>query len=48
MGLADIDANSLRMDNVAAIPDLLCIGEKAAGVVDFPRQFAPFMPQGSR
>jgi hypothetical protein len=48
MGLADIDADSLRMDNVAAIPDLLRIGEKAAGVVDFPRQFAPFMPQGSR
>jgi hypothetical protein len=48
MGCADIRAGSLQMDNVKAIPDLVRIGEKAAEVVDLPRQFAPFMPDGSR
>lgn len=46
LGLGGIKADSLQMDNVAAIPDLIRIGEKAAEVVDIPRQFAPFMPNG--
>jgi len=48
MELDDIDAQSLRMDNVRAIPALIRIGEKAAQGVDFPAQFAPFMPHGIR
>jgi|SRR5262245_61060100 len=48
MGLGGIKANTLQMDNVAAIPDLIRIGEKAAEVVDLPQQFAPFMPNAVR
>jgi hypothetical protein len=44
MGLGGIKADTLTLDNVAAIPDLIRVGEKAAEVVDLPRQFAPFMP----
>jgi hypothetical protein len=47
-GLAFIEAAGLRLDNVAAIPDLISIGEKAADVVDLPRQFPSFMPSGMR
>jgi hypothetical protein len=43
LGLGDIKADSLRMDNVAAIPDLIRIGDKAACAVDLPGQFAPFL-----
>jgi hypothetical protein len=44
LGLGDIDGSKLRIDNIAAIPDLIRIGQKAAEAVDLPRQFAPFMP----
>jgi hypothetical protein len=46
-GLGDIKAERLRLDNVAAIPDLIRIGEKAADAVDLPGQFAPFLPSGT-
>jgi uncharacterized protein len=48
MGLSDIRASSLRMENVRAIPDLMRIGQKTADAVDLPRQFACFMPKGIR
>src|SRR5215510_351269 len=48
MGLATIKAETLRMDNVAAIPDLIRIGEKSAELVDLPAQFAAFLPTASR
>lgn len=47
MGLGDIKAGTLQIDNVAAIPDLLRVGEKAAEAVDLPRQFALFMLAGT-
>ena len=47
-GLGDIKADRLQLDNVAAIPDLIRIGEKAAEAVDLPGQFSPFMPTGTR
>jgi hypothetical protein len=47
-GLGDIKADRLRLENVAAVPDLLRIGAKAAEMVDLPRQFAPFMPTDAR
>jgi hypothetical protein len=43
MGLADVNADKFQMDNVAAIPDLIRVGEKAAEAVDLPRQFTPFV-----
>jgi len=48
MGLADIDAANLQLDNVTAIPDLIRIGQKAADAVDLPRQFARFLPKRVR
>jgi hypothetical protein len=47
-GLGDIEAARLRLDNVAAIPDLMRIGEKAAEAVNLPQQFAPFLAAGTR
>jgi uncharacterized protein len=47
-GLGDVKADRLRLDNVAAIPDLIRIGEKAADAVDLPAQFSSFMPTGTR
>jgi uncharacterized protein len=48
MDLGDIKPDRLVLDNVAAIEDLVRIGKTAAGMVDLPRQFAPFMPVGVR
>ena len=47
-GLGHIKADRLRLDNVAAIPDLIRIGEKAAEAADLPGQFSSFMPTGTR
>ena len=43
MGLGRISADDLQLENVAALGDLIEIGEKAAEEVDLPRQFAAFM-----
>lgn len=43
MGLRDIEPETLTLDNTAAIPDLMRIGNAAAGTVDMQAHFAPFM-----
>lgn len=48
LGLKDIDADKLAMDNVAMIDDLFRIGEAVAqSQVDFPGPFAAFLEQGT-
>ena len=48
LGLSDVDADKLAMDNVAMIEDLFRIGEAAAQTqVDFRNHFAAFIESGS-
>ena len=48
LGLTNIKAGELAMDNVAMIEDLFCIGEAAAQKqVDFQNHFAAFIKPGS-
>ena len=48
LGLSDIDADKLKMDNVAMIEDLFRIGEATAQTqVDFQNHFSAFIGSGS-
>ena len=48
LGLTNINAGKLAMDNVAMIDDLFCIGDAAAREqVDFQNHFAAFIKPGS-
>lgn len=44
LGLGDIETETLTLDNIDAVPDLIRVGKAAASQVDLAAQFADFLP----
>ena len=47
LGVGDIDASKLAMDNAAMVDELVQIGKAASEQVDIAARFEPFMPQSA-